>query len=79
MGNHLTWSYNELGKNDEIYDVTVNSNLAKIMIYDKNKRTEKVFLGTLNDVTSYENSSDSYSKIITMAQNGQVYAIVFYI
>ena len=79
VGNHLTWSYNELGKNDEIYDVTVNSNLAKIMIYDKNKRTEKVFLGTLNDVTSYENSSDSYSKIITMAQNGQVYAIVFYI
>lgn len=78
-GNVLTWSYNELGKDDEIYDVTFADNFAKIMVYDKNKKTEKVFSGTIKDVISYENSYNSYSKIVTMAQNGQVYAIVFYI
>jgi len=78
-GNILTWSYDELGKDDEIYDVTFADNLAKIMIYDKDKRTEKVFTGTIKDIIPYENSYDSYTKILTMAQNGQIYAIVFYI
>jgi len=78
-GNVLTWSYNELGKDDEIYDVTFADNLAKIMVYDTNKKTEKVFKGTIKDIIPYENSYNSYTKILTMAQNGQIYAIVFYI
>jgi len=78
-GNTFTWSYDELGKDDEIYDVTLADNLAKIMIYDKNKRTDRAFSGTIKDVISYENSHNSYTKVLTMSQNGQVYAIVFYI
>lgn len=78
-GNLWSWSYFDLGKDDEIYNVTTNNNLAKVMIYDSSKKDEKVYTGSLEDITSYEQSATEFSKVFTMAHNGQIYSIVFYI
>lgn len=77
-GNYLMWGYDKPGDEDELYNVTIQSSQAKIMVVDMENRHDKCQSGSISDIVGYYQSSVNYSKVISIAQNAIIKQMFVY-
>ena len=77
-GNLVQWGYEKPGDADEIYNVTFDSNKAKILIYDDENRTDPCRIGTVKDIVGYYSSAADFSKIVALSRSAIISQMVVY-
>lgn len=77
-GNLIQWGYEKPGDADEVYNVTFDSNKAKILIYDEEDLNDPCKLGTVNDIIGYYMSSEDYSKLVAVSRSAIITNMVVY-
>ena len=77
-GNLIQWGYEKPGSADEIYDVTFDSNKAKILIYDEENLDDPCKLGKVSDIVGYYTSSENYSKLVAVSRSAIISNMVVY-
>lgn len=77
-GNLLQWGYNTPGDANEIYNVTFDSNKAKILIYDEEDSEDLCMLGSIRDIVGYYDSSSDFSKLVSLSRSAIISNMVIY-
>ena len=77
-GNLVQWGYDKPGDANEIYNVTFDSNKAKIIVYDEDDKEDPCKLGSIKDIVGYYSSSGDYSKLICVSRSAIITNMVVY-
>jgi len=73
-GSVIRWGYDKADQIDEVADVSG----LNIMIYDGSRKTDKAYIGTINDVAAYEYESSSPSEIYLSVKYGKAQYVAIY-
>jgi len=77
-GNLIQWGYEKPGDANEVYNVTFDSNKAKILIYDEEDFDDPCKLGTVNDIVGYYTSNENYSKLVAVSRSAIITNMVIF-
>lgn len=77
-GNLIQWGYEKPGDADELYNVSFDSNKAKVLIYDEEDLEDPCKLGTVNDIIGYYTSNEDCSKLIAVSKSAIITNMVVF-
>ena len=77
-GNLIQWGYNEPGTANEIYNITFDSNKAKILVFDEDTVNSPCRAGTVSDIVGYYTSTENYSKLIAVSRSAIISNMIIF-
>ncbi|MDY3030492.1 MAG: hypothetical protein SOS24_01875 [Clostridia bacterium] len=75
-GNLIQWGYAKPGDRDEIYNLSLDSSKAKILVFDREEKKGRT--GTASDIVGYYKAASGFSKIITLSESAIISQIIVY-
>lgn len=75
-GNLIQWGYAKPGDRDEIYNLSLDSSKAKILVFDREEKKGRA--GTASDIVGYYKAASGFSKIITLSESAIISQIIVY-